>query len=122
MRRTDPSAQQGVSLVMLIVVLIVLAVVALFAMKVIPSFIEFRSAKSAIDAIARDTPGATPADVRRQFESRATIDDVNSIKPTDLEIGREGNSVVISFAYRKEVPLFSNVGLYIDYAARAGGQ
>ena len=25
--------------------------------------------------------------------------------------------MVIAFAYRKEVPLFGNVGLYIDFAA-----
>jgi hypothetical protein len=107
---------------MLILGLIVLAVVALFGMKVIPSFLEFRSAKGAIEAIARDQPNASPNDVRRSFESRATIDDVSSIKPSDLEITKEGNAVTISFAYRKEVPLFRNVGLYIDYAARAGGQ
>jgi hypothetical protein len=122
MRRTRRSAQQGLSLVMLILGLIVLAVVALFGMKVIPSFLEFRSAKGAIEAIARDQPNASPNDVRRSFESRATIDDVSSIKPSDLEITKEGNAVAISFAYRKEVPLFRNVGLYIDYTARAGGQ
>jgi hypothetical protein len=32
-------------------------------------------------------------------------------------VTKEGNEVVISFAYRKEVPLFANVGLYIDFAA-----
>ena len=34
-----------------------------------------------------------------------------------------GLVVVIAFAYRKEVPLFGPVGLYIDYAANSkGGQ
>ena len=33
-----------------------------------------------------------------------------------------GNSLVIGFAYRKEIPLFSGVGLYIDYAASSRGQ
>ena len=27
--------------------------------------------------------------------------------------------MVIGFAYRKEVPLFANVGLYIDFAANS---
>jgi Tfp pilus assembly protein PilX len=114
--------QQGLSLVGLIIGLIVLAMVALFGMKVIPSYLEFRSAKNAIDAIARERPGSTVADVRRAFENRSAIDDINTVRPSDLEITKEGNAVVISFAYRKEVPLFNNVGLYIDYAARAGGQ
>ena len=114
--------QAGVSLMMLVGALIILAVVALFGMKTIPSWMEFRTAKKAIEAIARDQPGATPGDIRRAFENRSAIDDITTIKPSDLEIGKEGNAVVISFAYRKEVPLFRNVGLYIDYAASAGGQ
>jgi hypothetical protein len=114
--------QSGVSLMALMAVLILVAVVALFAMKVIPSFLEFRAAKGAIEAIAREKQGATPGDVRRAFENRSTIDDINSVKPADLEITKDGNALVISFAYRKEVPLFKNVGLYIDYTASAGGQ
>jgi hypothetical protein len=86
-------------------------------MKLIPSFIEYRTAKNAIDAIARERQGSTVADIRKAFEARATIDDINSVKPQDLEITKSGNEVVIAFQYRKEVPLFGGVGVYIDYAA-----
>jgi len=112
--------QQGVSITGLLVVLVLAVVVALFGMKVVPSFLEFRSAKSAIQAASA---AQSPADVRRAFENRATIDNINSIKPADLEITREGSQMVVAFAYRKEVPLFGGVGLYIDYAANSrGGQ
>jgi hypothetical protein len=90
-------------------------------MKVLPSFLEFRTAKTAIELVARSTQN--PADVRRAFEARAAIDNINTIRPQDLEVRREGNQVVIAFAYRKEVSLFGPVGLYIDYAADSkGGQ
>jgi len=112
-------AQHGLSLVGLIVGLFVVVLVALFGMKVVPSYIEYNSAKKAIDAIAAQNLG-TPAEVRKAFELRSAIDDV-SIKPTDLEITKEGNALVIGFSYRKEVPLFKGVGLYIEYTARAGG-
>jgi Tfp pilus assembly protein FimT len=113
--------QRGVSIMGLITVLVLVIIVALFAMKVIPSFLEFRTAKTAIELIA---PAAqTPADARRAFENRAAIDNIDTVKPQDLEISREGNQLVITFAYRKEVPLFGPVGLYIDYAASSkGGQ
>jgi len=116
------STQTGLSISALIIGLIILAVVALFGMKVIPSFLEYRSAKNAIEAIARERAGGTPADIRRAFENRSTIDDINSVKPQDLEITKSGTGVVIRFAYRKEVPLFKNVGLYIDYVASSGGE
>jgi hypothetical protein len=112
------NAQRGVSLMGLLAGLFLLIVVALFAMRVIPSFLEYRTAKAAIDAVARQAQ--SPAEVRRLFENRAAIDNI-TLKPTDLEVSREGNQVVIAFAYRKEVPLFGNVGLYIDYAANSKG-
>jgi hypothetical protein len=84
-------------------------------MKVIPSYMEFRGMKNAIQSILREKPGATPAEIRKSFDARSQIDDFNSVKSQDLDI-QKGS---ISFAYRKEVPLFSGVGLYIDYAATA---
>ena len=120
--RSVNGRQGGVSLMGLIIGLIILSVVALFGMKIIPSFMEFRAAKNAIQAIAREKQGASPADIRRAFENRANIDSIDSVKPNDLDISGKGNDLAISFAYRKEVPLFTGVGLYIDYAARAGGQ
>ena len=108
--------QAGVSLMGLIIVLILLAVLALFAMKVIPSYMEFRGMKNAIQSIARERPGASPAEIRKSFEARSQIDDFTSVKPQDLVIEKGS----ISFAYRKEVQLFTGVGLYIDYAASTG--
>ena len=114
------SRQQGVSLMALIFGFAILVIVAIFGMKLVPSYLEFKSAKGAIDALAR-SGGASPADIRRSFESRTAVDDITAIKAQDLEITKQGNQVVISFSYRKEVPLFANVGLYIDYAATSGG-
>ena len=116
------SEQRGISLMGLIVILFLLVVVALFAMKVIPSYLEYSSAKSAIQAIARDQQINTPLMVRNAFEARAQIDNINAIRASDLEITKEGNRMAISFAYRKEVPLNDNVGLYIDYTANTKEQ
>jgi hypothetical protein len=116
------AGQRGLSLVALIIVLFIAVLVVIFGMKVVPSYIEYRAAKKAIDAIVLEKQGASPGDIRRAFDSRAVIDDIESVKSADLEITKDGSALVIGFAYRREVPLFKNVGLYIDYTARAGGQ
>ena len=113
--------QRGLGIIGLVLVLFVIIVVALFGMKLVPSFIEYRSARNAIEAIAAQNPQSA-VDVRKAFEARSAIDNIDTIKPTDLDITKEGNALVIAFAYRKEVPLFRGVGLYIDYTARAGGE
>jgi hypothetical protein len=107
---------------LVLVVLFIVIVVLIFGMKLVPSFIEYRSARTAIEAIAAQNP-ASPAEARKAFDARAIIDDINSVKPADLDISKDGNQMVISFAYRKEVPLWGDrVGVYINYAAQAGGQ
>ena len=115
--------RRGVTLTGLIIVLFVLVLVGTFGMKLLPAYIEYGTAKKAINAIARDGTGApTPHDVRRQFDARALIDNIESVKGSDLDITKDGGGLVIGFAYRKEVPLVSNVGLYIDFAANSSGQ
>ena len=125
MRQAERSVhrrQAGVGLMGLIVGLIILVVVALFGMKILPSYMEFRSAKNAIQAIAQQMPAASAADIRRAFENRATIDGIESVKPSELEISKQGNAMSVSFAYRKEIHLFGDMGVYINYAASSGGQ
>ena len=110
--------QRGVSIIGLLVILVILVVVALFGMKVIPSYMEYRTAKATIQAVARSGVTTAP-DARRAFENRAAIDNINTVRPQDLEITKEGNQLVIAFAYRKEIPLFTGVGLYLDFAANS---
>jgi hypothetical protein len=43
------------------------------------------------------------------------------VSANDLVITKEGGQVVISFSYRKEVPLFANVGLYFNFEASSKG-
>ncbi len=50
---TMRKGQCGVTVMGLLLVLVLFILVALFTMKVLPSFMEFRTAKSAIEAVAR---------------------------------------------------------------------
>src|SRR5690349_23873467 len=60
---------RGLTVTGLIVVLFITVLVAVFGMKLIPAYIEYATAKKAIDAIARDrTAASTPADARRLFD------------------------------------------------------
>ena len=111
--------QRGVTLTGLMIVLFVLIFIALLGFKLIPAYVDFYTAKKAINAVARQ--GTTAAEIRRSFELRSAIDDVK-VRPSDLEITKEGNELVVGFAYRKEVPLFANVGIYIDFAASSKDQ
>jgi len=113
------SRQQGITLMGLIVGAVVLIFAAVLGMKLVPSYIEFFAVKKALAGIAVDTRGrgTSVADVRRLFENRSAVDDINSVKSSDLEISKEGNDYVVAASWRREVPLFANIGVYIDFAA-----
>jgi len=114
--------QTGISLLGLIFGGIVLIFAALLLMKVTPSYIEYFNAKKAIYSIVNEGKEASVTDIRKSFEARATIDDITSIAPADIEISKDRGLLVLSFAYRKEIRLFNNVALCIDFAANTSDQ
>jgi hypothetical protein len=109
--------QRGVSLGGLVVALFILIIVGLLGMKVIPPYLEFASIKKAVVRVAQEKGGAGVNEIRKAFDGYAAIDDFAAVKGSDLEITKEGGQVVVSCAYRKEVPLFQNLGIYWDFAA-----
>ena len=110
--------QRGVTLMGLIIGSFVLVLVALLAMRLLPSYIEYFTIKKAIVGIAKQTGSeGNVSDVRRAFENRMAVDDIKSVQPSDLGITKQGSGFLITAAYRREVPLFANIGVYIDFEA-----
>jgi len=111
--------QRGITLLGLIMGSFVLVFVALLVMRLLPSYIEYFTIKKAVVSIANEMRGrgGSANEVRRAFDSRQAIDDFKAVKAADLEITKQGNDFEIVAAYRKEIPLFANIGIYIDFVA-----
>jgi hypothetical protein len=99
--------------------LIAIVFIAIIGMKLVPAYIEYYTIKKAINSIAQsgELRNATVADVRKAYDRRANVDDITAVRPADLEVTKDGNEIVIAFAYEKRVPLFYNISLLIDFAA-----
>ncbi len=96
---------------------IIIVFVAIGGLKIAPAYIEYFTVKKAIVGVAQTTGKGTVGEVRQAFDRRAQIDDIDVISAKDLEITKEGNDIVISFAYPKRIPLFGNVSVVIEFAA-----
>jgi hypothetical protein len=101
----------------MVVVAIVIVLVTIGGLKIAPAYIEYFKVKKAIVAIAQSSSKGTVAEVRRAFDLRAGIDDIDVIAGADLEVTKEGNDLVVSFAYPKRISLFGNVNVVIDFTA-----
>jgi len=110
--------QSGVSLTGLMVVGALLAVVVMLGTKMAPDYIEYFSLLKNIKAAAQDPSlrGASVPEIRTAVYKRISLEGVKSITAQDIDISKEGNEIVLSFAYPKKVPLFANISLLIDFA------
>jgi Domain of unknown function (DUF4845) len=110
--------QRGMGFAGVLALLVGIIFLAIIGMKMVPAYIEYFAIKKAVAAITQggQLRNATVADVRKAFELRQAIDDFTSVGPKDLEITKDGNEIVISFAYEKRIPLFYNISVLIDFA------
>jgi Domain of unknown function (DUF4845) len=110
--------QRGMGFAGVLALLVGIIFLAIIGMKMVPAYIEYFAIKQAVAAITQggQLRNATVADVRKAFELRQAIDDFTSVGPKDLEITKDGNEIVISFAYEKRIPLFYNISVLIDFA------
>lgn len=111
--------QRGLSLIGLLFWAILIAFVALLTLKVFPTLNEYYTIRSAITKIAKSNPPSV-ASARADFERQKQIEySISSISGQDLGVTKEGDHVVISFAYEKEIALMGPVYLLIKYEGRS---
>jgi Zn-dependent membrane protease YugP len=104
--------QKGLTFLGLLVVGILLAFAGVVLAQVVPTYIEYMAVQKAVQ---KASTGSTVSEVRSLFDKASQIDDIKSVTGKDLEIGKEGDRVVVSFAYTREIPLFGPAYLLMKY-------
>ena len=108
--------QQGISFIGLLFVGGVLAVASVLIVQVVPTLIEFQAITK---AASKATEGGTVAEIRAIFDKAAAVDDIKSISGKDLEVTKEGDKTVVSFAYTREIHLAGPAYLLLKYNSRS---
>jgi hypothetical protein len=106
--------QRGMSLIGLIFVGLIVVFLLILGSKVVPAVVEYIAIERAVQKIKNE--GTTVRDIQTSFERHRTIDDITSITAADLDITKEGDKIVISYAYAKKIPVLDNVSIVIDFA------
>ena len=111
--------QRGVTLFGLMFWAILIGMIALVALKVLPTVNEYLTIKRAVDKVALSGAGTVP-EVRAGFDKQKEIDySISSISGKDLEITKNNDKLVISFAYDKEIELMGPVYLLLKYRGQS---
>ena len=110
------SRQRGVSFLGLLIVAGFLAVGGVIVAQVVPTAIEYQAVSKAANK-ARD--GNTVAEVRSIFDRAAAVDNISSISGKDLDVTKDGDKIVVSFAYQREIHLAGPAYLTLKYTGRS---
>jgi Domain of unknown function (DUF4845) len=111
--------QRGVTLMGLLFWGGLLGFVAVVGMKVLPTVNEYFTIQKAVSKVAKEG-GSTVPEIRTAFEKQKEIEySITSIGAKDLNITKENDKVVVSFAYDKEVEIIAPVFLLIKYEGRS---
>lgn len=113
MTRQLKSAQRGITFIGLLFIGGIVAVSGVILAQIVPTAIELQAIHKAARKAA--TEGGTVADVREIFDRAATIDDIKSISGKDLNVTKNGDKVVVSFAYQREIHLAGPAWLTLKY-------
>ena len=108
--------QRGVTFLGIVIVGALVAMVAVVASQVVPTYLEYQSILKAAQRAAGS--GNTVAEIRRAFDASAAVEYFTAVKSGDLDISKENDKVVVSFAYDKEIHLAGPAYLVMKYKGR----
>lgn len=116
MRVQTKFRQRGVSFLGLLFVGGLLAVAGVIAAQAFPTVVEYQAV---VKAVNKASAGNSVPEIRTIFDKAADIDNIKSINGKDLEITKEGEKVVVVFAYEREIHLAGPAYLTLKYAGRS---
>lgn len=108
--------QRGISFIGLLFVGGILAMSGVVAAQVFPTVIEYFAIEKAVQ---RASTGQSVVEVRTMFDKQTEVDTIKSITGKDLEVSKEGDKVVVAFAYEREIHLAGPAFLTLKYAGRS---
>jgi hypothetical protein len=108
--------QRGISFIGVLFVCVFLVCTGILAAQVLPTLVEFQAINKAVN---KAKEGITVLEVRSIFDKAAQIDDIKSITGKDLEVTKEGDKTVVSFAYNKEIHMAGPAYLLLKYSNKS---
>lgn len=112
-RTLNQGRQQGLSLISMLFFAVLVGGAFLTAAKVTPSLVEYFGI---VKVCKLSSVAGSPPEIRQAFDRAAIVEDITSITGKDLDISKDGEKTVVTFAYAKEIRLVGPVSLLIRYS------
>lgn len=108
--------QRGISFIGILFVGGVLAFVGILTAQILPTVMEYQTILKTVNKAAE---GTTVGEVKSIFDKASQIDEIHSISGKDLEVTKEGDKTVVSFAYTREIHLVGPAFILLKYDGKS---
>jgi hypothetical protein len=112
--------QAGITILGFVFVAAVVLSVAMIGFRVLPAYIEYFSVQKTLQQVLDGSrEGVTIAEFRRDFDLKASVGYIDSVRGTDVDLSKQDNKLVATAAWTATLPLVANVSLLLDFQASA---
>jgi hypothetical protein len=112
--------QSGLTIIGFIFVAAIVLSLVMIGFRVLPSYIEYFSVEKTLrQTLLNARDNATLAQLRSDFDLKASADYIDSVRGRDLELTREGNELVLTASWTNTLHLVGNVSLLLEFEASA---
>ena len=104
------SRQSGMSIFGILVILGLFSFFLMVSIRLLPTYMEGRSVKSAIEGVAAASNSKQSLrEVTKRIGSTFITNRIEGIAPRDIKIYRDKGKIIINANYEKRTPLFTGV-------------
>lgn len=112
----NPGRQRGATLIGMLIVAALIAFFAYVGMKLVPIYIENYGVKASLRSLNEEvTQGVVAGEIRSRLMKRLDMNDVDSVRPENVEIKTVGNTRTVEVKYEVRTPFYGPVHLLLVF-------
>jgi hypothetical protein len=112
-------SERGITILGFLFVAAVVVTVALVGFRVMPAYIEYFAVQKALQTALEDSPTGSVAEVRRAFDRKSGAGYIESVRPADIQVSRQGGAVTVTASWQRVLPMIGNASILLDFDASA---
>jgi len=115
--------QRGLSILGFIVTAAFVLAIGLIGFRMLPAYIEYYTViKILKQTIESAREGATPYQLRRDFDLKASADYIDTVRGSDVDFVQEGRGFIATANWTRTLHLVGNVSLLLEFEASASNK
>jgi hypothetical protein len=95
-------------------------VAAMIGFRMAPAYMEWYTIRKVLNnTLETSKDGFTLYQFRRDFDTKAAADYIDSVRGSDVEVTKDGNQLVATISWTRVLHLVGNVSLLLEFEATA---